>query len=101
MTLRNPARERLERGELSLGLGIRLAKSVDIALLKAQMALSKDNQKGILGACSGALEQIGSTPEDLKGDLDEFKEFAQLLKQTLGAGATEQNAMITQLLRAA
>jgi 4-hydroxy-2-oxoheptanedioate aldolase len=31
MTLRNPARERLERGELSLGLGIRLAKSVDIA----------------------------------------------------------------------
>ncbi|MCE5319042.1 MAG: hypothetical protein LLG04_16980 [Parachlamydia sp.] len=77
------------------------AKSVDIALLKAQMALSKDDQKGILRACSGALEQIGSTPEDLKGDLDEFKEFAQLLKQTLGAGATEQNAMITQLLRAA
>ncbi len=31
MTLRNPARERLERGELSLGLGVRLAKSVDIA----------------------------------------------------------------------
>lgn len=77
------------------------AKSVDIALLKAKMALSKDDQKGLLGACSGALEQIGSTPEDLKGDLDEFKEFAQLLKQTLSAETTEQNAMITQLLRAA
>lgn len=47
------------------------------------------------------MEQIGSTPEDLKGDLDEFKEFAQLLKQTLSAGTNEQNAMITQLLRAA
>ena len=31
MTLRNVARERLERGELSLGLGLRLARSVDIA----------------------------------------------------------------------
>jgi 2-keto-3-deoxy-L-rhamnonate aldolase RhmA len=31
MTVRNPARERLERGELCLGLGIRLARSVDIA----------------------------------------------------------------------
>ncbi|MBV9523718.1 MAG: aldolase [Alphaproteobacteria bacterium] len=31
MTLRNPARERLERGELSLGLGLRLARGVDIA----------------------------------------------------------------------
>ncbi|HZS82034.1 MAG TPA: aldolase/citrate lyase family protein [Stellaceae bacterium] len=31
MSLRNPARERLERGELALGLGLRLAKSVDIA----------------------------------------------------------------------
>jgi 2-keto-3-deoxy-L-rhamnonate aldolase RhmA len=31
MTIRNPARERLERGELCLGLGIRLARSVDIA----------------------------------------------------------------------
>jgi 4-hydroxy-2-oxoheptanedioate aldolase len=31
MTFRNVARERLERGELSLGLGVRLARSVDIA----------------------------------------------------------------------
>jgi 4-hydroxy-2-oxoheptanedioate aldolase len=31
MTIRNPARERLERGELCLGLGIRLVRSVDIA----------------------------------------------------------------------
>ena len=31
MTIRNAARERLERGELSLGLGLRLARSVDIA----------------------------------------------------------------------
>jgi 4-hydroxy-2-oxoheptanedioate aldolase len=30
-TVRNPARERLERGEVSLGLGIRLSRSVDIA----------------------------------------------------------------------
>ena len=29
--VRNPARERLERGEVSLGLGIRLSRSVDIA----------------------------------------------------------------------
>ena len=29
--VRNPARERLERGELSIGLGIRLGRSVDIA----------------------------------------------------------------------
>src|SRR5258708_34778601 len=27
----NPARERLERGELSIGLGIRLSRGVDIA----------------------------------------------------------------------
>src|SRR5260370_32589497 len=32
----NPARERLARGELSIGLGIRLGRSVDIAkMLKA------------------------------------------------------------------
>jgi len=31
MTIRNVARERLERGELSLGLGLRLTRSVDIA----------------------------------------------------------------------
>src|SRR5258708_4725128 len=30
-TVRNLARERLERGELSIGLGIRLGRSVDIA----------------------------------------------------------------------
>jgi 2-keto-3-deoxy-L-rhamnonate aldolase RhmA len=30
-TIRNPARERLERGELSIGLGIRLARTVEIA----------------------------------------------------------------------
>lgn len=77
------------------------AKGVDIALLKAKLALAKDDQKGLLGACSGALEQIGSTPEGLKDNLDQFKEFAQLLKQTLSAGASEKNAMITQLLRAA
>src|SRR3981081_402833 len=29
--VRNPARERLERGEVSLGLGIRLSRSVDLA----------------------------------------------------------------------
>lgn len=29
--LRNPARERLERGELALGIGLRLARSADIA----------------------------------------------------------------------
>ncbi len=31
MTIRNPARERLERGELSLGLGLRSTRTVDIA----------------------------------------------------------------------
>src|SRR5271170_7415620 len=31
MTLRNVARERLQRGELSLGLGLRQARTVDIA----------------------------------------------------------------------
>jgi len=31
MSLRNPARERLQRGELSLGLGIRISKGVEIA----------------------------------------------------------------------
>lgn len=31
VTLRNPARERLEAGELSLGVGLRLSKSVEIA----------------------------------------------------------------------
>ena len=30
-TVRNPARERLERGELSLGVGIRLARTVEVA----------------------------------------------------------------------
>src|SRR5712691_13327213 len=30
-TVRNPARERLERGELSLGVGIRVVGTVDIA----------------------------------------------------------------------
>ena len=29
--VRNPARERLERGELSLGVGVRIAKTVEIA----------------------------------------------------------------------
>jgi 4-hydroxy-2-oxoheptanedioate aldolase len=33
MTIRNPARERLERGELSLGAGIRTTRSVEIAKL--------------------------------------------------------------------
>lgn len=31
MPVRNPARERLERGELSLGVGVRAARTVDIA----------------------------------------------------------------------
>src|SRR3954463_10159078 len=31
MTIRNPARERLERGELSLGMGLRTTRTVDIA----------------------------------------------------------------------
>tara|TARA_R110002110_G_scaffold260260_3_gene475991 strand:+ start:14798 stop:15583 length:786 start_codon:yes stop_codon:yes gene_type:complete len=31
--LRNPARERLEAGEISVGIGIRLARSADIALM--------------------------------------------------------------------
>jgi len=30
-TVRNPARERLERGELSIGVGIRLARTVEVA----------------------------------------------------------------------
>src|SRR5437899_1772976 len=29
-TVRNPARERLERGELSLGVGVRLSRTVEI-----------------------------------------------------------------------
>jgi len=33
MTIRNPARERLERGELSLGVGVRTTRSVEIAKL--------------------------------------------------------------------
>src|SRR4051794_5528916 len=33
MTIRNPARERLERGELSLGMGVRMSRSVEIAKL--------------------------------------------------------------------
>jgi 2-keto-3-deoxy-L-rhamnonate aldolase RhmA len=32
MELRNPARERLEQGELSLGIGLRQARTVDIAM---------------------------------------------------------------------
>jgi 2-keto-3-deoxy-L-rhamnonate aldolase RhmA len=32
-TLRNPARERLEAGELSLGVGIRQSRTVDVALI--------------------------------------------------------------------
>jgi hypothetical protein len=31
MQIRNAARERLEKGELSLGVGIRTARTVDIA----------------------------------------------------------------------
>ena len=31
MKVRNPARERLEKGEMSLGVGIRMARTVDIA----------------------------------------------------------------------
>ena len=31
LAVRNPARERLEKGELALGLGIRQARSVHIA----------------------------------------------------------------------
>jgi 2-keto-3-deoxy-L-rhamnonate aldolase RhmA len=33
MTIRNPARERLERGELSLGMGVRISRGVEIAKL--------------------------------------------------------------------
>jgi 2-keto-3-deoxy-L-rhamnonate aldolase RhmA len=33
MTIRNPARERLERGELSLGMGLRQSRGVEIAKL--------------------------------------------------------------------
>ena len=35
MTVRNPARERLARGELSLGIGLRQARTVDIAAAMA------------------------------------------------------------------
>ncbi len=35
MTLRNPARERLAKGELSLGIGLRQARTVDIAAVMA------------------------------------------------------------------
>src|SRR5881296_388213 len=35
MTVRNPARERLRKGELSLGIGLRQARTVDIAAAMA------------------------------------------------------------------
>ena len=35
MTIRNPARERLSKGELALGIGLRQARTVDIAAAMA------------------------------------------------------------------
>ncbi len=55
--VRNPARERLERGELSIGLGIRLSRGVDIAkILKTSgydwLFLDLEHGTMSLDACS-------------------------------------------------
>ncbi len=44
---------------------------------------------------------VNSSPELLKEDLDTFKEFAGLLKQSCSGVSSEENAMMTALLRAA
>ena len=45
MALKNPAREKLKKGELSLGVGLRQARTVDIAM--AMKTASKPNHKGM------------------------------------------------------
>lgn len=77
------------------------AKGVDIAITEASLALERGEMKGLLGAMRAALELINSSPELLKEDLDAFKEFAILLKSSCSAVSSEENAMMTALLRAA
>lgn len=77
------------------------AKGVSIALLQAKMALAKDDTKGLFAAGNGALELVNSSPELLKEDLDEFKEFAKLLRQTCTKESADETATITSLLRSA
>jgi 2-keto-3-deoxy-L-rhamnonate aldolase RhmA len=52
LTVRNPARERLEKGELALGIGIRLARTVDIAKIMKSCGydwLFLDLEHGVMG----------------------------------------------------
>jgi hypothetical protein len=77
------------------------ANGVQVALQQAKIAFAKDNMKGLLAAASTSLEQVDSSPELLKKDLDLFKEFVQLLKQASTGESDETNAMRTALLSAA
>ena len=43
MTVRNVAREKLEAGKLSLGVGVRMTRSVEIAKAMARRALDDIN----------------------------------------------------------
>lgn len=77
------------------------AKGLDIALQQARIALEKEDFEGLINACANALELMNSSPGDLYMDLEEIKEFSELLKYVFGAGLEAESKVMPGMIQAA
>ena len=68
-TVRNVAREKLEQGQLSLGVGVRITRSVEIAKAMAAAASGDDGSVAAPHAAAPAADAIANIVDSVLADL--------------------------------
>lgn len=77
------------------------AKALDVALKQAKTAIQNDQIEGLIAACKTAMNAIGSSPDLLKEDLEQVKEFVILIQRSCSTSTAENNAALTGMITTA
>lgn len=77
------------------------AKSLDIALQQAIMALSQGNLESFVNVLQGVIGQLNANPEGLGKEAGKIKQFAKLVKHAFGTGLESETQAVTGMIHAA